>query len=87
MSLRDRLVDLLEEGNPDPGFEWKDDTPLISSGLIDSLALFRLALWIEKETGSKLDLTTIAPLKEWDTIADILHFIETRPKYDSRRGT
>lgn len=75
MPLRDRLVDLLEEGNPDPSLRLKDDTPLISSGRIDSLALFRLVQWVERETDAKLDLTNVDLPKEWDTIADILDFV------------
>lgn len=73
--MRDRLVDLLEEGNPDPSLRLKDDTPLISSGRIDSLALFRLVQWVERETDAKLDLTNVDLPKEWDTIADILDFV------------
>jgi acyl carrier protein len=74
-STRDRLVLLLEEGNQDPDHELGDDTSLIRSGLLDSLGLFRLALWIEKETGSRLDLASLDPSKEWDTIPDILNFV------------
>lgn len=73
--MRDRLVRLLEEGNQDPGFELGDDTSLIRSGLLDSLGLFHLALWIEKETRSKLDLESLDPGKEWDTIREILNFV------------
>jgi acyl carrier protein len=43
--------------------------------LLDSLGLFRLALWIEKETRSKLDLESLDPAKEWDTIQKILNFV------------
>ena len=78
MSLREELVNLLDDGKVDPELYLTDDTPLISSGQIDSLALFNLALWIEKETNAMLDLTTLDPLKEWDTIADILDFVEKK---------
>jgi len=74
-SLRDRLVLLLEEGNPDSDGVFGDDTSLIRSGLLDSLGLFRLALWIENETRSRLDLATLDPSNEWDTIPDILNFV------------
>ena len=75
-SMRDRLVRLLEEGNQDPDFELGDDTSLIRSGLLDSLGLFNLAMWIEKESRSRLDLASLDPSKEWETIPDILNFIE-----------
>ena len=78
MPLREELVYLLNDGKVDPDLNLEDDTPLISSGQVDSLALFNLALWIEKELNAKLDLTTLDPLKEWDTIADILGFIERK---------
>jgi acyl carrier protein len=78
--MRDRLVRLIEEGNQDSSFESGDDTSLIRSGLLDSLGLFRLALWIEKETGSKLDLESLDPAKEWDTIREILTFVSEHRK-------
>jgi acyl carrier protein len=78
MSVRDELIGVIREGNIDFGSEVNDDTSLIRSGLIDSLALFKLALWIEKEVDSKLDITTLDPSNEWDTIADILEFVEKR---------
>lgn len=78
MPLRDQLVGLLEEGNTDPNFTVSDDTPLISSGLIDSLALFKLALWVEEETNTTLDLMSLNLSKEWDTIPDILRFIREK---------
>ena len=74
-TMRDRLVRLVEEGHQDSEFELGDDTSLIRSGLLDSLGLFRLALWIEKETRSKLDLESLDPAKEWDTIREILGFV------------
>lgn len=76
VSLRDRLVLLLEEGNPDPAFTPDDDMSLIRSGRIDSLGLYQLALWIEKEIRSGLDMTSLDPSNEWDTIPDILDFID-----------
>jgi acyl carrier protein len=75
VSIRDRLVRLLEEGTQNSDVELGDDTSLIRSGLLDSLGLFRLAMWIEKETGSKLDLESLDPATEWDTIPGILTFV------------
>ncbi len=53
-----------------------DDTLLISEGLLDSLGLFNLALWIETQTGTPIDLTSIDPSREWNTVPDILTFVE-----------
>lgn len=76
MSLRDRLLDFLENQNLELIKGLKDDTPLIRSGFLDSLALFNLAAWIEQEIDSKVDLMEFNLEKEWDTISDILNFIE-----------
>jgi acyl carrier protein len=55
-----------------------DDTVLISSGLFDSLALFRLVEWIEKETGGPVDPSSLDFAREWDTVPGILAFVERR---------
>lgn len=75
MDLREQLLNLLNEGNMDLPSDLRDDTPLISEGLLDSLGLFNLAFWIETETNTPIDLTSIDLSSEWDTIADILAFI------------
>ena len=76
MSLRQRLVETIKKSNLELNIDLKDDTSLIKSGLFDSLALFNLAAWIEQEIGRHVDLTTFDLPKEWDTIADIINFIE-----------
>ena len=75
-SLRDRLIRLIQEDNPEMVAPLRDDTSLIRSGLIDSMALFNLALWIERETGSRLDPNAFDPARDWDTITDILSFVD-----------
>lgn len=75
MNLREQLVDLLREGNMDLPPDLRDDTRLISTGLMDSLGLFRVALWIEEKKDAPVDLTAVDPSAEWDTISDILNFI------------
>lgn len=84
MSLRDELVDLINGSGMEPGLELNDDTSLIQSGLVDSMALFNVALWIEKNAGSSLDFTTIDVTKEWDTIGDILNFLERQQGLGAR---
>ena len=76
MSLHNRLVTFVEELDLELSFEVKADTSLITSGLLDSLALVNLAVWIEQEIGIPMDATTFNLLEEWDTIGDILIFIE-----------
>ena len=53
----------------------KDDTSLIQSGKLDSVALLNMVLFIEGEVGSDMDLTTFDLSREWDTVADIVRFI------------
>lgn len=76
MSLREQLIDLITGSNLETGGDVNDETSLIKSGRFDSMALFNLALWIEEHIDSKVDFTTIDVSTEWDTIADILNFVE-----------
>ncbi|MGH9366269.1 MAG: phosphopantetheine-binding protein [Thermoanaerobaculia bacterium] len=82
MSARERLAGFvlgrLREFEREPEGELTDDTPLLESGLLDSLGLLHLAVWIEGEIGSPLDVTAVDLRKEWNTVADILRFIERR---------
>lgn len=67
-------VKLADSGKPVPE-NFNDTTPLISSGLLESLHLLELALLLEEEIGSPLDLTTIDFVIEWDTIDGIIKFL------------
>ena len=53
-----------------------DETELLASGRLDSLALFRLALWAEEQTGQQLDPTAFEPAIEWATVGRFLAFVE-----------
>jgi acyl carrier protein len=55
-----------------------DDTPLISSGLFDSLALFHLMLWIETKAGAPVDPAALDIGQAWNSIRLIVEFIEHR---------
>ena len=77
--FRKKLLDfifakLTDSGKPVPE-NFNDTTPLISSGLLESLHLLELALLLEEEIGSPLDLTTIDFAKEWDTVDGIIKFL------------
>lgn len=54
------------------------DTALISSGLMDSLALFQLLLWVESELGRPLDPASFDLARAWETPAAIAAFIAAR---------
>ena len=91
MLLRDRLTAMvqakLKELGYDLGCELTDDTPLISSGLFDSLALLNVAVWIEGEIDSQVDIMELDLGSEWDTIGDILNFIKKHSGQGSDKPT
>lgn len=80
MSLRDELVRVLEESGAILPDAFDDDVSLISSGLLDSTALFELVLWIEDHVAPGLDVTRFDLGEEWDTITKLLAFIERHAK-------
>jgi acyl carrier protein len=74
-----RLVtELLAESEKELAGELRDDTSLITSGLLDSLALLQIAEWVSEELGGALALERIDIRTEWDTVARIVGFIERR---------
>ena len=74
--MRAELLQLLRENVPVLEQELTDETSLIRSGLVDSLALFHLALWIESKIHVPLDPSSIDPANEWDTVETILRFVK-----------
>ena len=72
--VQQKLVDLEREGET----ELTDETSLLQSGVFDSLAILQLANWIDGEMDSPIDLASVDLLQEWDTVADIVRFIESR---------
>jgi acyl carrier protein len=76
MSLHERLLKFLQELDLELNDELTDDTSLIKSGVLDSLSLFKLAAWVEQEIGGQVDLREFNLIEEWDTIAEILNFVE-----------
>lgn len=53
-----------------------DDTSLLTSGAIDSVALFNLVGWIEARIGRVVDPTTVELPGDWDSIARIVRYVE-----------
>jgi acyl carrier protein len=78
MTLREELVALIRTWNVDLGRDVHDDTPLITSGVLDSLALWNLVLWVEQRIGVSLDPASVDLVAEWDTVASLLSFLERR---------
>ena len=73
---RAELIALLSETVPDIDDTLGANEPLVSSGRVNSLALFRLALWIEEQTSQPIDFTRIDIGEAWDTTDRILDFLE-----------
>jgi len=76
MAPRDELRRLILEFAPDRAAALADDTPLITSGLVESLTLLNVALWVETKAGSEVEITSFDLVAEWDSVSDILTFIE-----------
>ena len=64
----------------------QDDTSLIRSGLIDSVALFHLVTWIEQQVGHPVDPTQFDLAQEWDTVGDIINFVHKQRGSQSSSG-
>ncbi|GIW39437.1 MAG: hypothetical protein KatS3mg076_0014 [Candidatus Binatia bacterium] len=74
---RDTLLRFLEERlGLDPA-EIDDETPLFSSGLVDSVALAELVVYVENESGVSFEPEDIT-LEHLDTVGRILRFVATR---------
>ena len=54
-----------------------DETPLFSSGLVDSFAIVELLLFLEKQTGTPMSPEDIT-LDHLDTVRQILEFTAAR---------
>jgi acyl carrier protein len=78
VTLRDQLRDVVGRWDLALDGALQDDTPLITSGIFDSLALFNLAAWVEEQCGGPIDPATFDVVREWNTIADVVAFVERR---------
>lgn len=82
---RDELRALIGPCEHRSGEAIDDDTSLIASGILDSLALFRLVVWIEEKIGRNLDPTSMDLVRECDSMRRILDFVR-RSGVDSAPG-
>jgi acyl carrier protein len=83
LALRDELRTAIS--NWDLGADpVADDTPLISSARLDSFNLVRLLLWVEGEIGRSVDATQIDLAVDWDTVEQIVTYVELQRATDER---
>lgn len=66
--------ELLEAAEIDE--EVDENTSLLRSELLDSLALLEIAAWVDDELSGGLDLEATRIREEWDSVADILAFVD-----------
>jgi acyl carrier protein len=72
----DHLLNLLET---EIGLPITPDTPLVSSGLIDSLKFSRLLILLEECYGVPIDCRDVGT-DNFDTPRQILQFLQPRPQ-------
>jgi acyl carrier protein len=78
MSVREGLNAFIQQANLKGLRDLRPDQSLIGSGRIDSLAFFHLVLWIERQTGSHIDLSNVDVRNELDTLDHIVEFVDKR---------
>jgi len=76
VTLSEQLVELIRSWHLEIDGHLRDDTALITSELLDSQALFNLMLWIEEQVGRPIDPASVDLVDEWNTIGDVVEFIE-----------
>ena len=76
MALHDELIAAFATWSPNLSPGIARETPLLTSGRLDSVALFQLLLWIEGQVGRPIDVTTIDMPAQWDTVDMIVAFVE-----------
>lgn len=79
-----RLIWFLEEITPNAQTGYTPETRIFATGLFDSLALVQLVVWVERETGSPVDVRALDFQREWATVADIAAFVERGKGRDAR---
>jgi len=76
MSPHDDLIAAFASWSPALSHDVARDTPLLTSGRLDSTAVFQLLLWIEARVGHPIDVTVIDIPAQWDTVDAIISFID-----------
>lgn len=77
MSAHDDLLAAFATWSPTLAEGVTRDTPLLTSGRLDSTGVFQLLLWIEERVGHPIDVTSIDMPAQWDNVNAIVAFIES----------
>jgi acyl carrier protein len=76
LSPHDELISAFATWSPGLAHDVSRDTLLLSSGRLDSMAVFQLLMWIEARVGHAIDVTAIDMPAQWNTVNDIIAFVE-----------
>ena len=76
MSLRSELIAEIESWGLALRTRVSHDTPLVGSGVFDSMALFNLLHWVEERVGVPIDPTAFDLISEWQTVDRVVEFVE-----------
>ena len=76
MALHEELMAAFATWSPSVAQGLSHETPLLTSGRVDSLALFQLLLWIEGKVGRTIDVTAIDMPAQWNTVDMIVAYVE-----------
>ncbi len=74
----DTVIDFLRSTELEFPPDVDGDTPLLSSGLVDSLRLFALLEWIEAQLGERIDVLTLDLPADWETPRAVAAFVDDR---------
>jgi clorobiocin biosynthesis protein CloN5 len=90
VSLDQALVNFIREAlvSPDTGVEVDADTPLIDRGLLDSLSLLQLMLFIEEQSGVHVpdDEVTLENFRSVRSIGAMVQRLRQTPGEQLRAG-
>ena len=78
--IRTKLIQVIQSDAPEC-VEVSDTTSLIRSGMVDSERLVEISLLVEREVGREVDFSEVDLEKEWDTIGQILEFVEAQRRH------
>ncbi len=76
MALHEELISAFATWSPSLARDVARETPLLTSGRLDSVALFQLLLWIEGRIGRPIDVTSVDMPAEWNTVNMIVSYVE-----------
>ena len=75
--LREKIIQFIYDEYVDDGTEVDDNTPLISSGLVDSFSMVSLKLYLEQEFEIEID-DDEASTEEFETVSRIQSLVSRK---------